>query len=167
MNGREWLTAAELGGRHGISRGQMEVLLDKLGLRHEGDDGTTLYAADEVEQKLDERDAQIMQSVAEVLDYVEDAELAAEVLHAAFTEMRLSWLQSRATGDVVDILRRQLASRLPSLHAIQRAQSGSGGPTVPEILRDFERTIVAALHERRQQPAVGQAKPLDASKQEA
>ncbi len=158
MAEREVLTSAQLGNRHGVGRDEMERLLVELNLRHKHDDGSTLYDACEVDRRLAARDDRLMRAAAELLDYVPDVALATEVLHRAFFELRLAWLQDRATGDVVDILRRQLASRLPPLHAIQRARAGAGSLTELEVLQLFEHAIITALRERRGRPAPGQAK---------
>jgi hypothetical protein len=167
MEDRQWATSSELSQLYGCGRDRMEALLDELGLRREGDDGGTRYDAGQVERLLAERDERIMRSAAEAIDFIEDTPLATEVLRRAFSEIEMAWLQSRATGDVVDILRRQLVSHLPKLVAVQRAQSGTGGPTELEVMRRFEEIIVTALRERPgQQPSPGRAKRADASRKD-
>ncbi|HPC93329.1 MAG TPA: hypothetical protein PLU87_00170 [Sedimentisphaerales bacterium] len=158
MDKRELLTSTQLAARHGLDRDRMEFLLHELGLRHEADDGTTTYDASEVERRFAARDEALMRAAAELLDFVPDIRTAVEILHRAFFELRLAWLQSRAAGDVIDILRRQIATRLPSLHAIQRARAGAGDVTELEVLRCFEHAIITGLRERRGQRPPGRTK---------
>jgi len=158
MEDRQWATSAELAAEYGISREKMEYLLREVGLRQKSDDGSTTYDAGEVARLLDERDERLMSAAVEALDFVEDVGLATEVLHTAFTEMRLAWLQGCADGDVIDLLRRQLVSYLPKFIDVQRARTGTGGPTELDVMRRFERILVDALHERRQPPSSDQAK---------
>lgn len=153
MQERELLTSTGLAARHGVDRDRMEFLLHDLGLRREGDDGSTLYDAAEVQRLLAARDESLMQAAAELLDFVPDLPTAVEILHRAFFELRLSWLQSRASGDVIDIVCRQIASRLPQLHSVQRARAGAGNLTELEVLNCFEHTIITALRERRSEQA--------------
>lgn len=167
MSDRTWLTSSELGDLHGVGRDRMEFLLREAGLRSEDDDGGTRYDSVEVEHLLAARDERLMRSSVELLDHIEDVALAAEVLHHAFFELRLSWLQSRvSTGDIIDVLRHQLTSRLPQLVSLQRARGGTGGLDELAILARFEQTLVGALAERRGQPSPGQAKRAAASKKE-
>lgn len=167
MDRKELLTSEELGNRHGVGRDRMEFLLHEIGLRQERDDGGTLYDASEVQRRLAARDERLMRAAAELLDSVPDVALAAEVLHHAIFQLKIAWLQNRASGNIADILKRQIASRLRELHCIQRARAGAGEITEMEALTCFEHAIITALRERRgQRPSPGETKRSAASKKE-
>ncbi|NLT75144.1 MAG: hypothetical protein GXX98_01360, partial [Planctomycetes bacterium] len=123
----------------------------ELNLRHKHDDGSTLYDACEVDRRLAARDDRLMRAAAELLDYVPDVGMAVEILHRAFFEMRLAWLQNRFNGNVVDVLHEAIARRLQQLVSLQRARGGADGPDELTVLARFEQTLVAALAERREQ----------------